>query len=148
MLGSLHLMSITRSASVVWEGNLRDGKGRVSLDSSQAGQFPVSWPSRVQEPNGLTSPEELIAAAHASCFSMALSHGLTEAGNAPTRLNTSAHVDYKSGVGITGITLVVRAEVAGLTNDEFVAAAQNAKANCPISKALSTTPITLDAALA
>lgn len=141
-------MSVTRSASVVWEGNLREGKGQVSFDSSAAGVFPVSWPSRVQEPNGMTSPEELIAAAHASCFSMALSHGLTEAGHAPTRLSTSATVDYKSGVGITGITLAVRGEVPGMTNDQFVAAAETAKANCPISKALSTTPITLDASLA
>lgn len=140
-------MSVTRSASVVWEGTLREGKGRVSLDSSKAGEFPVSWPSRVQEPNGLTSPEELVAAAHASCFSMALSHGLTEAGTAPTRLTTSATVDYKSGVGITGITLTVRGEVPGLTNEQFVAAAETAKANCPISKALVNTPITLDAAV-
>lgn len=141
-------MSVTRSASVVWEGNLREGKGHVSFDSSKAGTFPVSWPSRVQEPNGMTSPEELIAAAHASCFSMALSHGLTEGGNPPTRLSTSATVDYTSGVGITGITLTVRGEVPGMSSQDFVAAAETAKANCPISKALSTTPITLDAALA
>lgn len=140
-------MSVTRRASVVWEGNLRQGKGQVTLDSSGLGTFGVSWPARTEEPNGNTSPEELIAAAHASCFSMALSHGLTEAGNAPNRLNTSASVDFTAGVGITGIKLTVRAEVPGLSNEDFVASAEKAKTNCPVSKALAAVPITLDAAL-
>jgi len=79
-------MATTRKSSAVWDGNLASGKGKVTLDSSKIGTFDVSWPARSEEPNGVTSPEELIAAAHASCFSMALSHGLTEAGTPPTQL--------------------------------------------------------------
>lgn len=141
-------MPTTRSAHTVWEGNLLEGKGVVTFDSSGIGEQPVSWPSRAEQANGTTSPEELIAAAHSSCFSMALSNGLTEAGTPPTRLVTSADVTFQPGVGITGIHLTTEGTVPGLDNDAFVAAAEDAKANCPVSQALTGTTVTLSAKLA
>ncbi|AJP04686.1 OsmC family protein [Streptomyces sp. NPDC052020] len=141
-------MATTRSAHTVWEGNLLEGNGVVTFDSSGIGQQPVSWPSRAEQPNGKTSPEELIAAAHSSCFSMALSHALAGAGTPPTKLVTSADVTFQPGEGITGIHLTVEGTVAGLDNDGFVAAAEDAKANCPVSQALKAVPITLSAKLA
>ncbi|MBG0851207.1 OsmC family protein [Streptomyces spinoverrucosus] len=140
-------MATTRSAHTVWEGNLLEGNGVVTFDSSGIGQQPVSWPSRAEQANGKTSPEELIAAAHSSCFSMALSHGLTGAGNPPTKLVTSADVTFQPGEGITGIHITVEGTVPGLDNDAFVAAAEGAKANCPVSQALKAVPITLSAKL-
>ncbi|MER6446169.1 peroxiredoxin [Streptomyces venezuelae] len=141
-------MATTRHAHTVWEGNLLEGKGQVTLDSSGKGTFDVSWPSRAEAANGKTSPEELIAAAHSSCFSMALSHGLAGAGTPPTRLETKADVTFQPGEGITGIHLSVEGEVPGLDNDGFVAAAEDAKKNCPVSQALTGTTITLSAKLA
>ncbi|WP_420167595.1 OsmC family protein [Streptomyces violaceoruber] len=141
-------MATTRQAHTVWEGNLIEGKGVVSLDSSGIGEYPVSWPARSEQANGKTSPEELIAAAHSSCFSMALSHGLAQAGTAPTRLETKADVTFQPGTGITGIHLTVVGEVPGLDEAGFVKAAEDAKANCPVSQALSGTTITLSASLA
>ncbi|CQR60710.1 OsmC family protein [Streptomyces leeuwenhoekii] len=141
-------MATTRSAHTVWEGNLLEGNGVVTFDSSGIGQQPVSWPSRAEQANGKTSPEELIAAAHSSCFSMALSHALAGAGTPPTKLVTSADVTFQPGEGITGIHLTVEGTVAGLDNDGFVAAAEDAKANCPVSQALKAVPITLSAKLA
>ena len=140
-------MTIHKHGSAHWSGDIKRGKGTVSTESGVLNQQPYGFNTRFEGEKG-TNPEELIGAAHAACFSMALSHGLTEGGNPPTRLSTSATVDYKSGVGITGITLTVRGEVPGMSSQDFVAAAETAKANCPISKALSKTPITLDAALA
>ncbi|MFG2297634.1 OsmC family protein [Streptomyces sp. NPDC048603] len=141
-------MATTRHAHTVWEGNLLEGKGVVTLDSSKLGSYDVSWPARSAEPNGKTSPEELIAAAHSSCFSMALSHGLAGKGTPPTRLETKADVTFQPGEGITGIHLTVEGEVPGLDNDGFVAAAEDAKKNCPVSQALTGTTITLSAKLA
>ncbi|MER6673270.1 OsmC family protein [Streptomyces sp. NPDC000983] len=141
-------MATTRSAHTVWEGNLLEGSGTVTFDSSGIGQQAVSWPSRAEQANGKTSPEELIAAAHSSCFSMALSHGLAGAGTPPTKLVTSADVTFQPGEGITGIHLTVEGEVPGLDESGFLAAAENAKANCPVSQALKAVPITLDAKLA
>ncbi|MFE5811471.1 OsmC family protein [Streptomyces sp. NPDC056491] len=141
-------MATTRHAHTVWEGDLLKGKGVVSLDSSGIGSYDVSWPARSETPNGKTSPEELIAAAHSSCFSMALSHGLAGAGTPPTRLETKADVTFQPGEGITGIHLTVEGEVPGLDNDGFVAAAEDAKKNCPVSQALTGTTITLSAKLA
>lgn len=141
-------MATTRQAHTVWEGNLMEGKGVVTLDSSGIGEYPVSWPSRAEEANGKTSPEELIAAAHSSCFSMALSHGLAGAGTPPTKLTTSADVTFQPGEGITGIHLTVEGEVPGIDEAAFVEAAENAKANCPVSQALTGTKITLAAKLA
>ena len=136
-------MTTTRKASAIWDGNLVNGKGKVALDSSKVGTFDISWPARSEEPNGVTSPEELIAAAHASCFSMALSSGLTKAGTPPTQLRTSAEVDFKPGTGITEIRLRVSGDVPGLDATGFSAAAQTAKENCPVSQALKAVPIKL-----
>jgi lipoyl-dependent peroxiredoxin len=141
-------MATTRNATTHWQGSLLDGAGRVSLDSSGTGTFDVTWASRSQEPAGRTSPEELIAAAHSSCFSMALSHALSQNGNAPDELETSAAVTFQPGEGITGIVLTVTGRVPGLTAEQFQQFAENAKANCPVSKALAGTNITLQASLA
>ena len=141
-------MATTRIARTAWEGNLAQGKGIVTFASSGIGEFPVSWPARSEEPNGLTSPEELIAGAHSACFSMALSHGLTQTGTPPRTLNTQAEVTFQPGTGITGIHLTVTGDVPGLDADAFAAAAADAKANCPVSQALAGTTITLTATLA
>ncbi|MFF2012782.1 OsmC family protein [Streptomyces sp. NPDC058195] len=141
-------MATVRQAHTVWEGNLIEGKGVVTFDSSGIGDFPVSWPSRAEKANGKTSPEELIAAAHSSCFSMALAHGLTGAGTPPTQLETKADVTFQPGTGITGIHLTVVGQVHGIDEAAFVKAAEDAKANCPVSQALTGTTITLSASLA
>ncbi|MDG9683758.1 OsmC family protein [Streptomyces anulatus] len=141
-------MATTRQAHTNWEGNLIEGKGVVTFDSSGIGDYPVSWPARSEQANGKTSPEELIAAAHSSCFSMALSHGLAGAGTPSTRLETKAEVTFQPGTGITGIHLTVVGEVPGLDEDAFQKAAEDAKANCPVSQALTGTTITLTASLA
>jgi osmotically inducible protein OsmC len=141
-------MATERRADVVWEGNLLEGSGTIVSNTSGAlPVLPVSWPSRAEAPNGKTSPEELIAAAHAACFSMALSHELAQAGHTAERLETSATVTFQPGEGIKGSALTVVATVPGLSEDEFFAAADAAKAGCPVSSALSV-PITLDAKLA
>jgi len=141
-------MATTRTATTVWEGSLFEGAGKVTLDSSGLGTYDVTWVARSQEPSGKTSPEELIAAAHSSCFSMAFSNGLAENGTPPTSLQTSADVEFTPGKGITGIKLTTRGVVEGLDNDTFVSLAEAAKAGCPVSQALAGTTITLDAALA
>ncbi len=136
-------MTTTRRAQAEWNGSLMEGSGEVTLESSGAGTFPVTWAARSAEPNGVTSPEELIAAAHSTCFSMALSHGLAQAGTPPTHIETSAEVDFKPGTGITAIRLFVRGEVPGLDADGFATAAAGAKENCPVSQALKAVPIEL-----
>ena len=141
-------MATTRNASTHWEGTLFEGAGKVTLESSGIGTYDVSWASRAEDANGKTSPEELIAAAHSSCFSMALSHALNGAGTPPTKLITSADVNFQPGEGITGIHLTVEGTVPGIDNDAFVAAAEDAKKNCPVSQALTGTTITLTAKLA
>jgi lipoyl-dependent peroxiredoxin len=141
-------MATTRTARTAWEGNLVQGKGTVTFASSGIGEFPVSWPARSEEPNGLTSPEELIAGAHSACFSMALAHGLTQAGTPPQTLDTQADVTFQPGTGITGIHLTVTGDVPGLDAEGFQKAAADAKANCPVSQALAGTTITLTANLA
>jgi osmotically inducible protein OsmC len=140
-------MATTRSAHTVWEGGLLNGGGVATFDSSGIGDQPVSWPSRAEQADGRTSPEELIAAAHSSCFAMALTHGLEGAGTTPTRLTVSADVTFQPGEGVTGIHLTVEGTVSGIDDDAFVAAAQDAKSNCPVSRALSGTTITLSAKL-
>jgi osmotically inducible protein OsmC len=139
-----------RTAEVVWQGDLTNGSGTIGTVGSGAfGPLDVSWASRAEEPNGRTSPEELIAAAWASCFAMALSNGLAKAGNPPERLETSAIVTFQPGEGIVRGALTVRGTVAGLDADGFRAAAETAKENCPVSKALAGIPeVTLDASLA
>jgi lipoyl-dependent peroxiredoxin len=136
-------MATTRVAAGEWHGSLTEGSGRVTLESSGLGTFDVTWASRAEQPDGRTSPEELIAAAHASCFSMALSSGLAKAGHPPTTLNTRAEVDFQPGEGITGIRLHVAGDVPGLDADGFREAAEAAKSGCPVSKALAAVPITL-----
>ena len=106
-------MATTRSATTTWHGSLMEGSGRVELESSGLGGFDVTWASRAEEPGGRTSPEELIAAAHSSCFSMALSNGLAKAGTPPETLETNAEVTFQPGEGITGIHLTVRGTVPG-----------------------------------
>lgn len=140
-------MATTRTATTQWNGALLDGSGTVSLNSSGVGTYEVTWPARSEEPGGKTSPEELIAAAHSACFSMALSHGLAQAGTPPQSVETRADVTFQPGEGITGIVLSVKARVPGISAEDFQAAAEKAKANCPVSKALSGTTITLQAEL-
>jgi lipoyl-dependent peroxiredoxin len=141
-------MATTRTATTQWQGSLLEGSGQVTLESSKLGTFDVSWPARTEEPGGLTSPEELIAAAHSSCFSMALSGALAKAGTPPTALQTTAEVTFQPGTGITGSHITVRGSVPGISSEDFQAAAEDAKQNCPVSKALTGTTITLDASLA
>ena len=141
-------MATTRQATTTWQGSLLDGSGTVSFESSGLGTHDVTWASRAEDPNGRTSPEELIAAAHSSCYSMALSHALAQAGSPPERLETSAAVTFQPGEGITGIHLTVRATVAAMSDEEFARSAEQAKTGCPVSKALAGTTITLDASLA
>ena len=136
-------MTTTRKASAIWNGNLLEGTGTVSLVSSGVGTFQVSWPSRSAEANGQTSPEELLGAAHAACFSMALSNGLAKAGTPPTQLRTSAEVDFLPGTGITEIRLTVSGDVPNLDAEGFRVAAESAKVNCPVSQALKAVPIKL-----
>jgi len=146
-------MAIERNAHATWTGDLKGGKGEFDLESSHAVEHEqVTFASRFEQPGGKTSPEELIAAAHATCFSMALANGLAQAGHTPTKLETDAQVTLDNtgaGFGITGIHLTVRGEVDGLDEAGFEQAAEEARQNCPVSKALASVPeITLDASLA
>ena len=143
----------TRTARVAWTGTLEEGSGKVELTSSKVGTFDVSFPKRAaDDAGGQTSPEELIAAAHASCYAMQLSALIAAAGATPQALDISADVslgaDPAGGFQITGIKLTVQGEVDGLDEDGFKKVADEAKATCPVSKALTGTTITLDASLA
>ena len=143
-------MATERRAQVIWRGDLMSGSGRIeNVTSGAIGGLDVSWPARSEDPGGKTSPEELIAAAHATCFAMALSHGLAQGGHVPERLDTSATVSFEPGEGITKIALTVEGRIPGLDVGAFEEAAKQAKENCPVSKALASVPeITLDAKLA
>ena len=143
-------MATDRSAETVWQGDLMNGSGTIAeVPSGAFGPLDVSWASRAEEPNGKTSPEELIAAAWASCFAMALSNGLAKAGNAPEKLETSATVTFQPGQGIIKGALTVRGTVPTLDQAAFTEAANDAKQNCPVSQALSGIPdVSLDAQLA
>ena len=142
-------MAAERRSDVVWQGDLANGAGTIqSVTSGAIGPLDVSWAARAEAPNGKTSPQELIAAAWASCFSMALSSGLAKAGSPPEKLEVSATVTLQPGEGITKGALTVRGTVAGIAEDAFVEAAQAAKENCPVSKALAGIPeVTLEASL-
>ena len=142
-------MATERTAEAVWEGSLMEGSGTITKTGSGAlPELPVTWASRADSPDGRTSPEELIAAAHAACFAMALSHALAEAGNAPERLETSATVTFVPGTGITKAALTVRGRVPGIDESAFVEAAEGAKDGCPVSGALKgNVELTLDAQL-
>ncbi|MGW3045597.1 OsmC family peroxiredoxin [Kitasatospora sp. NPDC001159] len=136
-------MATTCTASTVWKGALQDGRGLAFLRSSGVAAYPVSRRGREQESSGVTSPEELIAAAHSSCFCMTLSQALTEAGTPPLSLTARANVTFHPGVGITGVALTVSGTVPGVSVESFTAAAEDAKRNCPVSQALAAVPITL-----
>lgn len=141
----------TRTSRTAWNGTLEQGFGQVELSSSGAATFDVSFPKRAAEnADGTTSPEELIAAAHSSCYAMQLSALIAEAGGTPQSLEVTADVSLgpdQPGFKLTGIRLTVRGEVDGLDADGFAKAAQAAKETCPVSKALTGVEITLDAAL-
>lgn len=142
----------TRTARTAWNGSLEAGQGQVELTSSKLATFDVSFPKRAaDEAAGTTSPEELLAAAHTSCYAMQFSAELTGAGGTVEALDVTADVtlgaDPAGGFRLTGIHLTVRGEVSGIDEAAFLKAANAAKANCPISKALTGVEITLDAAL-
>ena len=143
-------MATDRTAKVTWAGSLMDGSGRIEgVGSGAFGPLDVTWASRAESPDGRTSPEELIAAAWASCYSMALSHALAGAGTPPERLETSVTVTFQPGEGITKGAIIVVGGVPGLDHAGFVEHAETAVANCPVSKALAGIPeVTLDATLA
>jgi len=143
-------MATERRAQVTWQGDLMSGSGTIeSVTSGALGSLGVSWPARAEEPGGKTSPEELIAAAHATCLSMALAHGLAQEGHTAERLDTSATITFEPGEGITKIALALEGRVPGIDEPDFRRAAEAAKESCPVSKALAGVPeITLDARLA
>jgi len=142
-------MATERTAEVVWQGDLMNGAGTIeSVTSGAFAPLDVTWLSRAEAPAGKTSPEELIAAAWASCFSMALSNGLAKEGTPPERLETSVTVTFQPGEGIIKGSITVRGTVPGLAGTGFAEAAENAKKNCPVSKALAGIPeVALDAVL-
>jgi osmotically inducible protein OsmC len=143
-------MATERSAQVTWQGDLMSGSGEIhEVPSGTFGPLQVSWAARTEDDHGgKTSPEELIAAAHASCFAMALSHGLAQAGHAPERLETSATVTFVPGEGITRSALTVIASVPGIEEAAFQEAAKAAEEGCPVSSAFKgNVELTLDARL-
>jgi len=143
-------MATDRTASATWHGSLLEGAGSIdNVGSGAFGPLDVTWASRAEDPAGRTSPEELIAAAHAACYSMALSHGLAQDGTPPDELKTSATVTFVPGTGITAVALRVRGRVPRIDEAAFLERAEAAKDGCPVSAALAGVPeITLDAALA
>lgn len=141
-------MSVTSEAAATWTGSLMDGEGSVAFSSSQLGTFPLNWKARAEGSDTVTTPEELIAAAHSACFSMALSHALAQNGTPADRVNTTASVTFTPGTGITGSHLNVNATVPGLSPEKFQELAEGAKTGCPVSQALAGVEITLEATLA
>ncbi len=137
-------MATTSTAHTHWEGSLTEGAGTIELQTSGAATFDVTWGARSESGKGTTNPEELIAAALATCFSMALSHALTGDGNPPASLDTTVGVDFQPGTGITGAHIKVVGSVPGLTAEAFEAAAETTKENCPVSKALAGVDKTLE----
>ncbi|CAN7304740.1 peroxiredoxin [Arthrobacter sp. Leaf337] len=141
-------MAATRTAHTVWNGDLFEGSGNTTLDSSGLGTYAVTWKARAEQSEGKTSPEELIAAAHSACFSMAFSLALSQAGFTVEEINTKADVTFVPGTGITGSHLTVNATVPGISEEEFQKIAGEAKVGCPVSGALASIDITMDATLA
>ncbi|MGO3885034.1 MAG: OsmC family peroxiredoxin [Mycetocola sp.] len=141
-------MSVTSEATALWNGPLESGNGTVTLASAPQEHRPVSWRARAEGDAGVTTPEELIGAAHASCFCMAFSNILAQNGTPPERIQATAAVTFKPGTGITGSHLLVSAAVPGLDAETFQQLAEDAKANCPVSVALAGVTITLEASLA
>jgi lipoyl-dependent peroxiredoxin len=146
-------MAVERKASVTWEGDLPSGSGTITSTTSGAlGELPVTWAARTEAPGGKTSPEELIAAAHAACYAMALSNTLAQAGSPPERLEVDATAHFEvsgGGARISAIDLRVRGTVPGLDSDGFTELAQQGEQGCPVSNALrQAVQIRLDATLA
>jgi osmotically inducible protein OsmC len=140
-------MAVTSEAKTHWQGSLVEGSGVTTLVSSGAGSFDVTWAARSEGQKGLANPEELLGAAHSACYSMALSHALSEAGMAPESLEVTAAVTFVPGEGVTGSHLLLVASIPGIDEATFQKFADDAKANCPISQALAGVPITLEATL-
>lgn len=140
---------IVSKASTQWDGDLFTGSGTTALETSKAASFDVNWKARAEEVGATTNPEELLAAAHSTCYTMQFSNMLKENGTAPTHLETTADVTFEAGVGITGIMLVVKGQVEGISTEDFVKIADQAKNQCPVSQALAGVKnITVDATLA
>lgn len=139
-------MSVTSEATATWSGTLFEGSGSVA-PASGIGTFPVNWKARSEGDEATTTPEELIAAAHSSCFNMALSNALAQAGSPAEKISTTASVTFVPGTGVTGSHLNVSAVVPGLSEEQFAELAEGAKAGCPISQALAGIDITLEATL-
>ena len=137
-------MAITSNASTSWSGALSSGSGTTTLGTGST--FDVNWKARAEE-GGATTPEEFLAAAHASCFAMAFSHALDQAGHAPDTLETSAKVTFEAGKGVTTSVLSVTGTVPGLDQEQFEKIAQQAKAECPVSQALAGVDIQLESAM-
>jgi len=129
-------MASESRATTVWEGSLTEGRGKTSTASGAIPDLEVTWAARVERAEGITSPEELLAAAHASCYCMALSNGLTEAGNAPERLEATATVAFVAGEGVKSSAIEVKGKVKGIDQASFEQAAREAGEGCPISGAL------------
>ncbi len=141
-------MAAVSRADANWEGDLIHGKGRVRPASGAFAELPVTWATRAERSEGSTSPEELLAAAHAACFSMAFSNGLGKAGHEDIRLATSSAVEFVPGTGVTTVTLTARGGAKGISEDEFVKLATEAKDGCPISQVMKgNVELRLDAAL-
>ena len=141
-------MAVTSESTTVWTGDLTSGSGTVSLDSSHAAQLPVTWAARSRGSVDITTPEELLGAAHSASFSMAFSNGLSDFGTVPERLQVTAAVTFDPAQGITGSHLIVEASVPGLSEEDFQRLAEEAKTTCPVSRALVGIPITISATLA
>lgn len=137
-------MATTSTAKTHWEGSLTDGSGTTELATSGVATFDVSWGKREESGEGTTNPEELIAAALATCYSMALAHALAGNDTPPERIDTEVGVDFVAGTGITGAAIAVSAKVPGLSEEDFRRFAEDTKANCPVSAALSAVEKTLD----
>lgn len=142
-------MALKSTGRTHWEGDLFTGSGTTSLDSGAAAPMQVTWKARTEEHGGLTSPEELIAAAHASCYSMAFSNTLAKNDTPPTSLDVEATATFVAGEGITQMDLKVTAHVDGISEEDFAGLAEEAKDGCPVSQALAgNVPISLEATLA
>lgn len=141
-------MPVTSESTTLWTGDLTSGSGNTSLDSSGAAELPVSWAARANGLAGKSNPEELIGAAHSSCFSMQFAALLAKNGTPPDRLQVTAAVTFDPSTGITGSHLLVSAKVPDIAEADFERIAEEAKATCPVSRALSGIPITLEASLA
>jgi osmotically inducible protein OsmC len=141
-------MSITSEATTVWTGDLTSGSGAITLDSSMSAEFSVDWRARSEGEAGVTTPEELLGAAHSSCFSMAFSNALSSFGATPESIQTTAAVTFDPAQGITGSHLLVSARVSGISDEDFQRIAAEAKSTCPVSRALAGIPITVEARLA